>query len=37
MEAKKIRRNADLEWFVSAVLVATGMTVFSHFEEKTPG
>jgi hypothetical protein len=26
----------SLEWFVSAVLAATGLTVFGHFEEKTP-
>ena len=25
-----------LEWFVSAVLAAVGITVFGHFEEKTP-
>jgi hypothetical protein len=37
MRATNARRNADLEWFVSAVLAATGITVFGHFEEKTPG
>jgi hypothetical protein len=24
------------EWFVSAVLAVAGITVFGHFEEKTP-
>jgi hypothetical protein len=35
MSARKPCRNADLEWFLSAVLAATGITVFGHFE-KTP-
>jgi hypothetical protein len=26
----------SLEWFVSAVLAATGLSVFGHFEGKTP-
>jgi hypothetical protein len=25
-----------LEWFLSAVLAVSGLTVFGHFEEKTP-
>jgi hypothetical protein len=37
MRAKKTRRNADLEWLASTVLAATGITMFGHFEEKTPG
>jgi hypothetical protein len=36
MEATKDYRNAGLEWFVSAMLAAIGITVFGHFEEKTP-
>ena len=36
MKAKKVYRNADLEWLVSGALAVTGVTVFGHFEEKTP-
>ncbi len=37
MKATKARRTANLEWFVSAVLAVREITVFGHFEEKTPG
>jgi hypothetical protein len=36
MSARKARRNKDLERLLSAVLAATGITIFGHFEEKTP-
>jgi hypothetical protein len=36
MKAAKAGRNTDLEWFVSALLAATGLSVFGHFGEKTP-
>ncbi len=36
MRANKARRNKDLEWLLSAVLAATLVTIFGHFEEKTP-
>ena len=33
---RKDRWDMGLEWFVSAVLAATGIAVFGYFEEKTP-
>jgi hypothetical protein len=36
IKATKTRRNTDAEWLVSALLAATGTTIFGHFEEKTP-
>ncbi len=29
-------RDTSLEWFVSAMLAVAGITLFGHFEEKTP-
>lgn len=37
MKATKALRNTDLGWLVSAVLAVSGLTVFGHCEEKTPG
>jgi hypothetical protein len=30
------QKDTSLEWFFSSVVVATGSTLFGHFEEGTP-